>query len=582
MKLNSVWKLNYKIVLLSYFLISLVSSIIEFVLTGSFQYSFIVTYLGVFFIGPFLRMAINDFFKQFHVKKVVRSLLIPWILFGIVFLYVQIYFLLYYFRYNTYVGFGPVAVFIFVLGIIVLTLISINHFIRIISVSFHRRKSDLFPINRIEYASLQVLYQEGEMRFTQLKDRIRGIINVFIPEVYFDEETSTSSIYQLCSIRLADINENFVVSLTNQGKKQYKIWKETLESQIKKYSALLNSKGVLIRSFIGLLIFSLLKISIGSFSSESLRAEGIENFLDCLAVILIAIGIKFKKEKLVNIVLIIFMCFAGLSIILDSISSLIIGPQPIEVPQIAIIISIASIFLNTYLRVLKNFVGKKNRNSSLVASAIDSRVNIILSTGIILGALLSEFGRSQGIPLMYYFDPIIALFISYFIFREVFEIFIEFIKGQGEELEFEKFQMSYEENFKEYVIKWILLVYNDKMAEKVNSAFLNDQFKDSLNKGEEIYTSFAHFGLYFYKDSGIDSVINNLIKQSILMENKVGIIELTEKGAYLYEEFYSKPILEDIKDPFDFFFEESYDFDSLRQKKLKILEKYSKGNQKQH
>ena len=555
------------------------SSIIEFVLTGSFQYSFIVTYLGVFFIGPFLRMAINDFFKQFHIKKVVRSLLIPWILFGIVFLYVQIYFLLYYFRYNTFVGFGPVAVFIFVFGIIVLTLISINHFIRILAVSFHRRKSELFPINRREYASLQVLYQEGQMKFTQLKNRIRGIINVFMPEVYFDEKTSVSSIYQLCSIRFADINENFVVSLTNQGKTRYKIWKDTLESQIKKYSALLNSKGVLIRSFIGLLIFSLLKISIGTFSSESLRAEGIENFLDCIAVVLIGVGIRFKKERVVNIILTILMCFAGVSIIFESITSLIIGPLPIEVPQIAIIISIASIFLNTYLRVLKNFVGKKNRNSSLVASAIDSRVNIILSIGIILGALLSEFGRSQGLPILYYFDPIIALIISYFIFREAYEIFMEFIKGQGEELEFEKFQMSYEENFKEYVIKWILLVCSDNATEKINGSFLEAHFEDSLKKSEEIYTSFAYFGLYHYKAHGIESVVKNLINQNILFKGKDGFIELTEKGTYLHDEFYSKPILEDIKDPFDFFFEESYDFDSLRQKKLKLLEIYSKSNE---
>lgn len=578
MKLNRVWKFNYKIVLVSYFLISLISSIIEIILTGTFQFSFIFTYVGVFFIAPFLRRAINNFFKQFHIKKVVRNLLIPWILFGIIFLYVQIYFLFYYLRYNTYIGFGPVTNFIFLLGIIVLTLISINHLIRIVAVSFHRRKSTLFPINRVEYAALHYLYKEGNMKFARLKSRIRGITNVFIPEVYFNEETSASSIYQLCGIRLANIDENLIVNLNKEGKRQYVLWNDTLNSQVKKYLAILNSKGVLIRSFIGLFILSILKISIGTFSSDSLRAEGIENFLDCLAVILIGLGIRFKKERLVNIILILLMTFAGLSIIYDSIISLITGAEPIEVPYIAIIISITSIFLNTYLRVLKNFVGKKNRNSSLIASAIDSRVNILLSIGIILGALLSEFGRSQGIPFMYYFDPIIAIIICYFIFREVIEIFIEFIKGQGEELEFEKFQMSYEENFKEYIIKWILLVYYDNLKIKITVNELNERFQDSLRKSEEIYTSFSYFGLYLHKEHGISAVVQDLIDNGILTLEKEGYIDITNKGLFMYENFYSKPILEDIKDPFDLFFEETYDFDSLRQLKNEKLEVYEKSN----
>lgn len=574
MKLKQIWRLNYKIVLLVYFLISLISSLIEIVLTGIFQFSFIFTYLGIFFIAPFLRKAISEFFKQFHIKRVVRKLLTPWILFGIVFLYVQVYFLFYYFEYKIYVGLRPIATFIFLLGIITLTLISINHLIRIIAVSFHRRKYDLFPINRIEFPALQYLYQDGHTNFNLLKNRVRGITNVFIPEVYFNDNTSASSIYYLCGIRLADIDKNFVVKLTELGKKQYEIWKSTLDNHRKKYTAILNSKGVLIRSFIGLFILSLLKIFIGTFSSESLRAAGIENFLDCLAIILIGIGIRFNKEKLVNIILIFLMSLAGITIVYDSIISLIVGPEPIEIPELIIIISIVSIFLNTYLRVLKNFVGKKNRNSSLVASAIDSRVNILISIGIILGVLFSEFGRAQDLIFMYYFDPIIAIVISFFIFREVVEIFIEFIMGQDEELEFEKFQMPYEENFKEYIIKWILSVYLDNQTKDLTLKSLNEIFENSLKKSEKVYTSFSHFGLYIYKEHGIDTVIKELIQDNILKEEKQGNISLTDKGLYFYENFYSKPILEDIKDPFDFFFEENNDFDSLRHIKQEISENY--------
>ncbi|MFX1494323.1 MAG: cation transporter [Promethearchaeota archaeon] len=574
MGLAKFWELDYKKVLLSYFLISLISSILEIVLTDTFQWSFVITYIGIFFVGPHLRRAINEFFKQFHIKKVVRNLLTPWILFGLVFLYVQIYFIYYYLTYQEYIGFGTLASYILFLGIIILTLISINHIIRIVAVAFHRRKSDLFPINRVEYAAMKYLSQGEMIKFGKLKNRIKGLLNIFIPEVYFNDEIAASSIYHLCGIRLADINEENIVSLNSQGKEKVKLWNETLQNQIKRYSKVLNSKGVLIRSFIGLLFLSLLKIVFGTFSSDSLRAEGIENFLDCIAILLIGIGIRYKKEKLVNIVLVILMAFAGGTIVFESIISLITGPESIKMPQFVILIAVISIFLNTYLRTLKNFVGKKNRNSSLVASAIDSRVNILISIGIILGALLSEYGKTQGIVFLFYFDPIIAIVVSLFIFKEIFGIIIEFVKAKEEEIEFEKFQMSYEENFKEYIIKWILSVFIDNKEKEFTLNELNEKFQLSLRKSEEIYTSFSYIGLYMFKENGINSVIKNLINDGLLIEKKHNIIKMTVKGKYMYEKFYSEPLVEDIKDPFDFFFEQNYDFDSLRNRKQIVLQKY--------
>ncbi|MFX1498087.1 MAG: cation diffusion facilitator family transporter [Promethearchaeota archaeon] len=576
MGLRMLWELNYKKVLLLYLIISFTSSVIEILLTGSFQWSFIITYLGAFFIAPYLRKGINEFFKQFHVKKVVRNLLTPWILFGLIFIYVQIYFISHYLAYNEYIGYGPIASFILITMIIILTLVSINSIIRIAAVASHRRKADLFPINRIEYAALKYLSQENNMKFTKLKSLIKGVLNIFIPEFYFNDDTANSSIYHLCGIRLADINQDYIVSINKKGVQELRLWNETFDRQIKRYNKILNSSGILIRSFIGLLSLSVLKIIIGTFSSESLRADGIENFLDVIAVLLIGVGIKYKKEKLVNIILVILMFFGSGTILYESIFSLINGPKSVEIPQIIVIIAILSIFLNTYLRALKNFVGKKNRNSSLVASAIDSKINIFISVGVILGTLLSEFGRSQGLPFLYYFDPIIALVVGVYIFREIIQIIVEFIVGKEEEIEFEKFQMPYEENFKEFVIKWILLILIDQPQKAFTLKELNEEFQISLKKGEEIYTDLSYFGLYMFKENGIDSVIKDLANNSILDERDDKGIRLTKKGEYLYENFYSKPLMEDIKDPFDFFFEQDYDFDSIRQRKSQILETYSR------
>ncbi|MFW9999982.1 MAG: cation transporter [Candidatus Hodarchaeota archaeon] len=475
-----------------------------------------------------------------------------------------------------YLGFNPISLFIFFLGLIILVLISINPFIRIIAVAFHRRKSNLFPINRVEYVAMEHLKRSTENRliFSELKNRIKGTFNIFIPDVYFDEETSISSIYHLCGLRLADINDN-IVRLNQEGQKQEKIWNDTLNNQNVKFNKILTSSSVLIKSFIGLFILSLLKIFIGLFNSESLTAEGFENFLDCIAVILIGIGIKYKKEKLVNIILISLMAFAGGSVLYSSIESLILGPTQISNSLIIIIIAMISIFLNTYMRALKNFVGKKSRNSSLVASAIDSRVNIMISIGIIIGALFSDFGRTINAPFLYYLDPIIAIVICFFIFKEVIEIFQEFITGKEEDIELRSFQMTYEENFKEYIVKWILTVFYNIEQKSFTSEQLDQLFQDSLSKGDTIYTDLSHFGLHTFKEEGLASIINNLIDLGLLIQINSNNIKITEKGNYMYENLYSKPLLDDIKDPFDFFFEQKYDFDSLINRKQELLENYS-------
>ncbi len=569
--------LNPKKVLIIYVLISLTSSIIEIIFIKTFFYSFWITYIGVFLTGHYIRRGINDFFKQFHIKKVVRSLIIPWIMFFIILLYVQLYFISDFIaRGEEYLGFNSISFFIFFLGLIILALVSINPLIRIVAVAFHRRKSSLFPINRVEYAAMEYLIRSSQnsILFSELKNRIKGIFNIFIPNVYFDEKTSISSIYHLCGLRLADINDN-MVKLNQEGLKQEKVWKDTLKNQNSKFNKILTSSSVLIRSFIGLFILSLLKIFIGLFNSESLTAEGFENFLDCIAVVLIAIGIKYRKEKLVNIILISLMAFAGGSLLYSSIESLILGPKQISNTLIIIIIALISIFLNTYMRALKNFVGKKNRNSSLVASAIDSRVNIIISIGIIIGALFSDFGRAINSPFLYYLDPIIAIVICFFIFKEVIEIFKEFITGKEEDIELGSFQMAYEENFKEYIVKWILTVFYHNDQKMFISEQLNQLFQDSISKGDLIYTDLSHFGLHTFKEEGLATIINNLIDLGILVQINSNNIKITEKGNYMYENLYSKPLLDDIKDPFDFFFEQKYDFDSLMNRKQELLEKFS-------
>ncbi len=574
-KKSKIWDWNYRKAIVIYIIISLSSIITDLIINLvifaelRIWVSFWITYIGLFFVAHYFIEGINALFKQFHITSKFRNLLVPWILWFIIFIYIVILGLTGLIDTNS-----AISIHITIFSIIALTVMSINAIIRIVLVALHRRKITIFPINRIEYAAMTLLNKakNNELGFSELKNQIIGAFNIFIDNVYFDDDTAKASIYHLCGLRLADI-KNSTVYLNEKGKKEVFIWEDILKYQVKKLNKVLTSRSVLARSFLALFFLSLLKIFIGMTSSDSLMAEGFENFLDCVAVALIAIGIKFNKEKLINVILICLMGFTSISILIGSIQ-LLFNPEPILNSIILIIISLTSIFLNVYLRALKNFVGKKNRNSSLVASAIDSRVNIFISIGIIIGALFSDMGTSLNLPIFYYLDPIIAICICFLIFKEVINIFMEFITGKEEEIEFESFQMAYEKTFEEYIAKWILTFLNDDSKKPYTAEHLNLYFQESIKKGERIYTEFAHFGLYLFQEKGIDMVINKLIDSELLTLSNGTITSLSKKGLYLHENFYSKPLLEDVKDPFDFFFEHQYDISSMQKRKNRVLEQF--------
>jgi hypothetical protein len=256
------WELDTKKVLSIYFILSITFIIIEMFLTGTFLWSFSLTVMSLFFVGHYLTKGFNTLFKQFHIREVYRGLLS----FYLAFMYFFILSIIFFQTLNETTLFIEFS-YIFYISLICMILLTINSLIRIVAVVSHRRKHDIFPINRIEYAALHYLNKEEKKKldFIELKNKINGIFNIFTKNVYFNENTAKSSIYYLCALGYADIEDNFVC-LNEFGEKQGEIWNETLKSQMTNFTRILNRKSVLIRSFLGLFILSVIKIIIGFFN----------------------------------------------------------------------------------------------------------------------------------------------------------------------------------------------------------------------------------------------------------------------------------------------------------------------------
>ena len=142
-KLN--WELDTKKVLSFYFTFSTALMVIEFIITGGFLWSFSFTVMSLFFVGHYLTSGFNILFKQFHMKEIYRSLISFYLTF--VYFYIILYIFLQTINQTILlIEFG----FIFYISLISMILLTINPLIRIVAVAFHRRKYNIFPINRIE------------------------------------------------------------------------------------------------------------------------------------------------------------------------------------------------------------------------------------------------------------------------------------------------------------------------------------------------------------------------------------------------------------------------------------------------
>ena len=164
------------------------------------------------------------------------------------------------------------------------------------------------------------------------------------------------------------------------------------------------------------------KIIIGiNNGSDALFNEGIENLTDIIKIGIIFLSIRFRKDKLGAILIIILMLTTGINLLFTSIFSIvefhIISPN-----YISFIILFISIIFNLMLLFLKSFVGKLKTNFALLSDAKDNKNNIRLSFGVAIGLIFALFG-------IYIVDSLIGILIAVLIIVDGINTLTELIKS---------------------------------------------------------------------------------------------------------------------------------------------------------
>jgi len=315
---------------------------------------------------------------------------------------------------------------------------------------------------------------------------------------------------------------NGLFSLTEKGQDVLIKSQKVISSQSKIMRKLFSEKVTLLFSLLCLVFMSSLKILVGiSSGSDALFNEGMENLTDIIKIFIITLSMKYNKDKLGSIMIIILMLFTGVNLVISSIFSLI-NSEIITPSYWIFILMFISILINMALLVLKNLVGKAEGNFSLLSDAKDNMNNIILSVGVIFGLFFAIFE-------IYFIDALIGLFISCLIIYDGVETLIELIKS-GDEIEIDTFKLRIDEAFEFKIAYWLLMTIQEEALSKEE---LNKGFVEAITKGREILEYWATFGLYDIEKYGVYKILNLMEKRKLFIE-KDGKTELTDKGIERY------------------------------------------------
>jgi len=203
-------------------------------------------------------------------------------------------------------------------------------------------------------------------------------------------------------------------------------------------------------------VLSVLKLSVGFLSrSAGLTADGIDNAVDTLSSLLVWLGIKFNKEKLVSVFIVITMFVSVGGVALATFNK-IIHPGPIQEGLIAFVVSGICGLLMLGISSYQYLVGKKRSNFAILCQAVDARNHFLTSLLVCGGILLSFFAELWNASWLFYADAVASAIIGLLILRGAVELVQELIKAREEGAEVSHFMKRTEERTKEKILlKWL-------------------------------------------------------------------------------------------------------------------------------
>lgn len=195
--------------------------------------------------------------------------------------------------------------------------------------------------------------------------------------------------------------------------------------------------------------------------SVGLLNDATDTLLDGISSILVYFGIKFKRERTANVVLVLLMLATGSATFYGALRRFFIPIKP-QVDWFTFLAAILSAIICGILYLYQRIVGIRNGSLTLIAQSVDSRNHVIVAISVMAGLIATLF----NFPLL---DTVVGFIVTILILKSAIELAVETFRSLGEEsVDLSRYKIGiagwYEKLQQDQMCDWMLYLVGRRSA----------------------------------------------------------------------------------------------------------------------
>jgi hypothetical protein len=187
--------------------------------------------------------------------------------------------------------------------------------------------------------------------------------------------------------------------------------------------------------------------------SVGLLNDATDTLLDGLSSVLVYLGLRFDRERAVNVVLVLLMLGTGGFTFYEAVRRFFVPFEP-QVDWFTFLTTILSALVCWALYLYQRLVGVRSGSLALITQSVDSRNHVIVAASVTAGLIASQL----QFPLL---DTLVGLAVAVLILKSAIELAVETVRSLGEEdVDLSRYQMElagWYERFRQAQLRdWLL------------------------------------------------------------------------------------------------------------------------------
>jgi Co/Zn/Cd efflux system component len=159
--------------------------------------------------------------------------------------------------------------------------------------------------------------------------------------------------------------------------------------------------------------------------SVGLLNDATDTLLDGFSSVLVYLGLRFDKERAVNVVLVLLMLATGGGTFYEAVRRFFVPYEP-EVDWFTFLATIVSALVCGALYIYQRFVGLRSGSMALITQSVDSRNHVIVAASVAAGLVASLL----RFPLL---DTLVGLAVAVLILKSAIELAVETVRSLGQD-----------------------------------------------------------------------------------------------------------------------------------------------------